>query len=282
MQLKLCFLAITMSLSGWMSAQSFFGSQYNDRYFTINIGTGQTAYFGELNHRFSLEEGLSNYNLGFEARLLNHISARTTFEFYRISGDDSDAADSSFAQQRNLSFRSKNFAANLQAIYYLFPYNDIYHKRRPIEPFVALGFGFTSINPQAKIDSSFVDLRGLKTEGVDYRGSSFMIPIGLGAKFKLNQVVNLILEANYNLTFTDYLDDVSNTYGRSFETELAATLSNRKNEVGVIDQEIYDSLAPGGKRGNPNTNDGYFSIAIKLEFYLPGNLFSKRQNAAEN
>ena len=255
---------------------------YNDRYFTANIGIGQSSYFGELNHRFILEEGLSHINLGIEARLLNHISARTEFIMFKMSGKDSDASDSTFARQRNLSFKSRNFEANLQVLYYLFPYNDIYHKRRSAEPFLALGIGLTSLNPKTKFIDSYIKLRGLKTEGVDYSGRTIVIPVGGGVKLRINQFLNLIVETSYRITFEDYLDDVSNSYVSSFDSELAATLANRKNEVGILNQQLYDQLTPGGKRGNSKNNDSYLSIAFKLEYYIPGKLFTKRGNAAEN
>ena len=266
-----------------MQGQSFLRTTYNDRYFTVNAGIGQSAYFGELNPRFQLTEGISHVNIGLEARLLNHFSARTEFIMYRLSGKDSEAADSSFAKQRNLSFKSRNFEANFQVQYYFFPYNDIYHKRRPIEPFAVAGVGITTNNPKTTFNDAEVKLRGLKTEGVDYGATALVIPVGVGAKIKINQYFNLIIESSYRLTFQDYLDDVSKNYIGSFENELAGILSNRRGEVGILNQEIYDQLVVGQPRGNANNNDSYLSIAIKVEYYLPSKLFSKKtSNAADN
>ncbi len=280
---RLLILFTAIFCSAVLQGQSFLSNQYNDRYFMVNAGIGQTAYFGELNHRFQLEEGLSHYNLGLEARLLNHISARTEFILYKISGRDSDAPDSSFFKQRNLSFKSTNFEANFQLQYYIFPYNDIYHRRRSIEPFIAAGVGFTTLNPKTKFGGSDVKLRGLQTEGVDYGPISIVIPLGFGAKFKISQFVSLILEASYRFTFEDYIDDVSTVYISSFESELAGTLSNRRGEVDILNQAFYDQLVVGQPRGKPGNDDSYLGFAIKVEYYLPSNLFSKRiANASKN
>lgn len=282
--LKRSLLLFTLFLSsGLLRSQGFLNNKYNDRYFTVNAGIGQSAYFGELNHRFQLEEGLSHYNIGLEARLLNHISARTEFILYKISGKDSDANDSSFFQQRNLSFKSTNFEANLQLQFYFFPYNDIYHKRRPIEPFLAAGVGFTTLNPKTSFSGSDVKLRKLRTEGVDYGPITMVIPVGLGAKIKISQFVNLIIEASYRFTFEDYIDDVSTVFTGSFESELAGILSNRRGEVDVLNQDAFDQLVVGQPRGDDSNNDKYFGFAIKVEYYLPGNLFSNKSgNVSKN
>ena len=145
-----------------------------------------------------------------------------------------------------------------------------------------MGIGLATLNPKAKFIDSSVKLRGLKTEGVDYSGSTIVIPLGAGVKFRLNQYLNLIVETSYRITFEDYFDDVANSYVGSFDSELAATLANRKNEVGILNQKQYDQLTSGGKRGNSKNNDSYLSIAFKLEYYIPGKLFAKRGNASEN
>jgi len=271
-----------VGLSGLLQAQKFLGNIYNDRYFSVNLGLGQTSYLGELNHRFQLEESFSHINLGFEVRLLNHIGARTELIMFRMSGKDSDAKDGTLARQRNLSFESKNFEANFQVLYYLFPYNDIYRKRHPMEPFIAAGVGLATLNPKTSFIDSSVKLKGLKTEGVDYSGTALVFPVGIGVKFKLNHALNLIVESSYRLTFEDYFDDVSAGYVSSFDTELGATLANRKGEVGIINPEFYNQLALGGKRGNSTNSDNYLSIAFKFEYYIPGKFFARKENTAEN
>ncbi len=278
-----CILFALILLTGLGYSQSFLGNQYNDRYFTVNAGIGQSAYFGELNHRFQLQEGLSHYNVGIEARLLNHFSARTEFILYKIGGRDSDAPGSSFFQQRNLSFKSTNFEANFQIQYYIFPYNDIYHKRRPVEPFVTAGIGLTTMNPKTEFGGSSHKLRKLKTEGINYGPIAMVLPVGLGVKFKISQFINLILEVSYRFTFEDHIDDVSTVYISSFESELAGILSNRRGEVEILNQEFYDQLVAGQPRGNDNDNDSYFGCAVKVEYYLPSKLFAKKiANTSKN
>jgi len=87
---------------------------------------------------------------------------------------------------------------------------------------------------------------------------------------KAGPFFNVALEGGYRLTFTDYLDDVSTVYPdpASFTDPIAAALSMR----------YEDPVPPGTQRGDPNQNDGYFLLNIKVEYYLPKNfLFDDNQ-----
>ena len=71
------------------------------------------------------------------------------------------------------------------------------------------------------------------------------------------------------MTFTDYIDDVSTVHpDKSTWTDpVRIALSDRSGEI--YDAPIYP---PGYIRGNPKTNDGYFLLNVKVEYYLPTNV----------
>jgi len=267
------FLFLVILPLGKLLAQDFFSWQYNDRYFTFTSGTGHTRYFGELNNGKGFQKGLSNANVGVECRLLTKWSARMEFGYYNISGSDSYADDSTYNRQRNLSFKSNNFEGQLGAVYYFKPYNKIYYKRRKFEPYAHLGVGLTTINPQAEINGGWEKLRPLQTEGESYKGRTLIVPFGVGVKAKISTFINLVGELGYRYTFTDRLDDVSGKYGTTFASSLAQSLSNRKDEVGVINEAAYETMIPGARRGEQG-NDSYLMLQWKLEFYLPSNIFN--------
>ncbi len=254
------------------TAQGFMSWQYNDRYFSLTAGTGHTLYLGELNNKKGFQNGLSNANIGVECRLLSQWAARAEFVYYTISGSDTYAEDSSYNRQRNLSFRSKNFEAQLGALYYFKPYNKMFHQRRTFEPYAHVAFGVTTNNPEAELDGKWEKLRPLATEGVPYNGTAIVVPFGLGVKARINEFINLVAEAGYRLTFTDRLDDVAENYAGNLSSAKAQSLANRKDEVGVINQAAYESMVPGSPRGKAG-NDSYLLIQWKLEVYIPGNLF---------
>jgi len=271
-----CRLIVVIVFCGFSTdlfSQSLLNWQLRDRYFSIYAGTGWTGYVGELTNKAPFSEGLSHFNVGVEARLYTRIGARAQIARYTIDGADNNAADSSANRQRNLSFISKNWEWQFQAVYYFLKYNGKYHSRRAYEPYFAVGVGKTYFNPKAEYLGDLYELQPLGTENTFYKKSSWIIPVSLGVKAKLNEFLNLSLDLGYRFTFTSYLDDVSKIYGGPFpDGDIRQSLSNRKGEVGIINQEAFESYIPGGKRGN-GSNDGYFLVNLNIELYLPGDLF---------
>lgn len=270
-------ILLILMLANLAEAQSFLGWQYNDRYFSTYIGTGRSGYIGELSNTKPLTGGLGHFNIGLEARLYTRIAARTQITFYNLEGSDANAADSSANRQRNLSFKSKNIEFTFQGVYYFLKYGGKYYKRRAYEPFIAAGVGFTTFNPQAELDGTTYDLRDFQTEGVEYGNRALIIPLNVGVKAKLNEFMNLTLDLGYRFTFTDYLDDVSENYGGPFpDGSLEASLSNRKDEISIVNQEAFERFLPGARRGDGGKSDAYFFINFNLEFFLPRDLLKSK------
>lgn len=261
------------------NSQNFLSWQFNDRYFSFSIGTGTSTYFGELNYNKSINDNLSQINTAIEARLLNRIGARIDASYFTLSGADRDAPDSSFQRQRNLSFSSRNLHFQFHTIYYLKPYQGDYYKRWNFDPFLFTGVGYMKYNPTAELGGERYLLREAQTEGVQYNKWVTTIPVGIGAKFKVNEFLNVNAEISYHFTFTDYLDDVSNTYAQEFPNSTAELLSDRKDEIGVTNPEYYDQIQPGSQRGNPDNNDSFLQISIRAEIFLPPDLFSRKNKA---
>ncbi|MEM9328941.1 MAG: DUF6089 family protein [Bacteroidota bacterium] len=265
----LCFVALSAH------SQNFFSWQYNDRYYSVTAGTGMTQYFGELKDDYRIRRRLSHASLGVEARLLSQVGARAEFIYYNLKGDDRDAADSSFARQRNLRFESQNFELNLQGILYLKKYRGNFHKRVAFDPYMGLGIAVTSFNPKTDLDTVDYVLRDFETEGVSYGRFALAIPLSFGVKLRLNEFINFNVELGYRYTFTDYLDDVSTTFIEE-DGSIASRLSNRKREtringeLAIINQEHFDAMVAGAPRGEPGNNDSYLFAMFKLEVFLPG------------
>lgn len=274
-RLLILLLLAIVSFNG--TAQSFMGWEYNDRFFSGYIGTGRAGYIGELTNGKPLASGLSMVNLGVEARLLSQLSAKIQITKYTLEGSDENAADSSVNRQRNLSFFSKNTEVSLQAVYYIFPYSGMYHKRRTYDPYLALGFAYSTFNPKTILDDAEYTLSDYKTENTDYSKSTIAFPLGFGVKAKMNEFMNLNFDFGYRFTFTDYLDDVSGVYGGPYaDGSIEAKLSNRKDEIGQINSSAYEYLQSGVLRGDPNNNDGYFFLNFSVEVYLPRDLLKSR------
>lgn len=275
--MRTTFSLIVLLLCTQAKAQNFLSWKYNDRYFTASIGTGTSSYFGELNFENTLNDNLSLISAGAEVRLLTHVGARIDAAYFTLEGADSNAPDSSFQKQRNLSFNSNNFQIQLTGSYYFKTYRGDYFKRWAFDPYAFTGIGYVYYSPRASLGGESIPLRPLKTEGETYRKWTFAIPIGIGGKFRVNNFTNLVFEVSYHYTFTDYLDDVSNNYGTAFESTTGELLSNRKDEIPLVNQEAYDQQIPGAPRGDNASNDSFLMIRVKGEFYLPPNFFSKKK-----
>ncbi len=218
-------------------------------------------------------------SVGVEARLLNRIGARLEFATFTLAGDDSNASDSTFQRQRNLSFSSRNLHGQFHLTYYLRPYQGDYYKRWSFDPYLFSGVGYMKFEPTAELGGERYNLREALTEGTEYKKWVTTIPLGIGAKFKVNEFLNVNFEASYHFAFTDYLDDVSTTYATEYANVTARLLADRKDEVGVVNPEFYDQIQPGAQRGNPNNKDSFLLIGIKAEIFLPPNLFKGKNNA---
>lgn len=250
-----------------------------DRYFSIYAGAGFAGYFGDLTNGHPMSNGLSSYNLGIEARLYSKVAARVQGSFYIIEGADRNAPAYSYNQQRNLTFQSKNWEWQFQTMYYLFKYKGKYHSRRTYEPYFALGVGQTFYNPKGIYRGTTYDLRSMGLETSSYGKSAWIIPVSFGIKAALNEFLNLTVDVGYRYAFTKHLDDVSGQMSGPFDQGTPAYfLSNRHDQIPLVNEEAYESFQPGASRGN-GKNDSYILINLNLELYLPQDLFKSKKKS---
>jgi hypothetical protein len=251
-----CVLLVTSLVA---QSQSFYAIR-RERSLMGSVGMGSANYFGELTNPRSL--GLVKYglNIGLERYVTNRIGGRLDFNWYRISGDDAKADDDRVV--RNLSFASNNLELSTSLVINVLPNGLRFYQRPPFNLYVWLGFGVTYINPKTQYNGETVALQPLKTENVSYSKWQPIIPGGAGIKVKAGPFFNLGLEGGVRKTFTDYIDDISvKDYPdpATLSSDLSRALSDRS----------------GGKasvRGNPESDDWYFIVTGKVQYYLPFSL----------
>ncbi len=255
------------------NAQSFY-SYRRDRDFIISVGSGTTNYFGEMVNPGSWGKTRPNVIIGAEYHLSNRVAARAEFSWFQIAGNDADADDD--RKERNLNFKSDNFELNVTGAVYLMPQGVRFYQRSKLNPYVFAGVGLLYMNPTTR-DSlgNKHALQPLRTEGVSYSRFQPVIPFGGGVKVKVDPFFNVILEAGYRLTFTDYLDDVSTARYVDFSLvngPAAIELSDRRRGD---DRPSDAERTTVGRRGNPEKNDHYLMFNVKLQYYLPYQVFNK-------
>ncbi len=237
-----------------------------DKPWKLNIGVGTANYYGDFVNPGSLGILGPSVNVEAEYNLGKRWSLRSSLGWFTLEGSDINANDSRW--QRNLNFKSSSFEWTVTASTLVFDRFDGYNKKRTVYPYAFLGFGLMSNNPTTTYLGDKVKLRPLRTEGIKYSGIQPVIPGGIGFRFMVSNSINIMAEAGYRYTFTDRLDDVSRyryPEPSTLSSDLSRTLSDRRPEIGTQPSD------PTGKglRGNPERNDGYLLLNLKLQIYLP-------------
>ncbi len=254
-------------------AQTFYnvGGSYKSRGNSARVSTAITAGFGANYYVGDLtDNGFSggirispNFSAGLQQRVSDRVHLRAELLWYQIAGADS--LSSEFGKvERNLSFRSRNIELSVVGIFHFVNKSSNSKGRAGFVPFAVFGFGITTNDPKAEFDGDIYALRPLALEGEPYGRYAFVMPMGGGVRAKINDAFDVSLEGSYRVTFTDYLDDVSQAYVQHTESP----------SLNLSDRSLNQQNLIGDKRGDPNNMDGYFIMSIKAQYYLPNNLFT--------
>lgn len=255
----------------------------------LEVGTsiGASTYQGDISP-FSWQVSVQGSKLAQGLLLgysLNEVySVKLSYFFTHLSANDSDAIDE-WRKSRNLSFRTKlsevAFHLDIEPLDYFF-------KSHKLKPVFHVGLGIFKFNPQTKYGGIYRDLQPLSTEGQGLPGSNqkpynliqFAIPFGMGFKYYLTDDLNLEFSFNPRKTFTDYLDDVSESYFDydqliKYKGKMAAKLAFRGDEFDHT--AIYPQSGSG--RGNNDENDWYifntFTVMYRFNSAWP---FKSKRN----
>lgn len=113
------------------------------------------------------------------------------------------------------------------------------------------------------------DLQPLRTELKDgYSLGSLYTNLGLGFRIRLGNRMELFAQSDFLYTFTDYLDDVSGEYRKSYDNDFQAYAANPSGM-------LLDRNNPN--RGNPNSPSDWIifhSVGLKFNFGASKKTFS--------
>lgn len=240
-------------------SQSFFNYR-RQRNLQVHGGSGIASYYGDLVNPGTLGRVRYNIVAGGEYFISSRSSVRAELVWFRIFGSD-DFANSD-RLLRNLNFFSNNIELSSAVTVHLFENRRNFYDRPTFNLYGFAGVGLLYMNPKTTRDNGqVVALQPIQTEGTYYSRFQPVIPYGLGVKLRLNTVLNLIVEGGNRITFTDYLDDISTRRyfdhpdaGYVLTDPLAIELNKRGNAV---------------VRGNPENNDGYFFLNVKIQYFVP-------------
>ena len=267
----------------------------------VICGFGVSNFLGELGGKDRLGTDYSPADLemsltrpaamvGYRYRLERNWAVRGEFNFLRVWGDDKLTKEP-FRNNRNLYFRSNIYeiSANIEYAFVYDKKGNRYHikhtfKRRAksanFYSYVFTGISTFFFNPKAKFQGSWTALQPLGTEGQGlkpgtkkYSRISIGIPLGFGVKLKINDQWNVGMEANYRVTFTDYIDDVSTTYYDNY----ALLASNGPASAQLADPNLGNfpiqldengKTKAGNQRGDSKQNDSFMSINVTGSYII--------------
>jgi hypothetical protein len=286
-------LAALLCLLVSKAALSQTNSQHWKRYRAeVSLGAGPSMFLGELggsnsvgtNYFKDLNFMATRYAIsaGIRYKISTYFAVKTSLSYGRLYGDDK-FSEEFFRNNRNLNFRTNLFEWNttVEASLLKESLGHRYRLRGPvgrrayqIYSYVFAGIGLFYFNPQGYYKGRWYLLRPLSTEGQGlvptrklYSQVQLCIPVGIGFKYTIDQRWGVGVEFGYRSTFTDYIDDVSQTY---FDYE---RLGEEKGylSVALSDKSVKrhpEVTAAGQQRGNPNNTDAYMFSVISVNYRL--------------
>lgn len=254
-------------------------------YNSLGFGLSALNYYGDIAPRptrISTDISFTRPALSFSLthRFGPRYQVTGAFMYGTLKGSDLETvSDKDFEDngiyryQRNLSFRNRIKEVSVIASLDLFENMATYISRVRWTPYVYLGVAILHHNPKAQVPDyqldgvtpfdnagEWVSLRDLGTEGQyselqptdanhgikPYKLIQPAIPMGIGVRFRVNQVFDIAGEFGFRYLFTDYIDDVSESYvdlGVFGDNELAKAMSYRSNEI--YPQAIFQTGTQG-------------------------------------
>ncbi len=298
-----------MVMAGTISSAQAQRKLYNARftkkkhYWSFGGTLGGSFYKGDIgpsNSFTAIDFGETQGSIGLFAmyRLLPRVSIRAGGSYISITGDDNnidvnpnepDFSSPDYGRwKRNLHFRNRLLELQATVIFDLFPNRGIYYARPTVPiPYLIAGISVAYSNPQAKAPATdqlgqstgsggtWVDLRPLKTEGQSYSPIVIGFPMGIGARMRVSNRVDVAFELLLRYTRYDYLDDVSGTYADplSLSGPLARAMSDRSlEETAVLSEQVRNPAQTVGTilyNGYPMGN-GYFPGEARGGEFAPG------------
>ena len=254
-------------------------------YFEVGGIIGVSNYSGELvnsimdiKHMHLAGGVFGRYNMN------RFVTLRLQVALGSISGDDKDSKDIR-NNIRNLHFKSHLLEVGAFAEFNLMGFNPTGHDRM-FSPYAFLGFSVFNYNPKARHfdpnqDGEYIALQPLHTEGQTssvfpnrspYALTQLSIPMGVGFKFAVHSNLNIGFEIGFRKTFTDYLDDVAQTYAIDVVNNTSAYDQNpyRAGEFGdksiqeLMSDRTYEYVVQqnGGTFGQDFPTDDEYQNAV--------------------
>jgi len=259
----------------------------------IGFSLGTANYLGDLANKsvVPIIGGLNGkafrptLGMNYRYNFTYFTSIRAEVVYARLYGNDANTNGDPHRLNRNLHFKTDLLDFSAMIEWNILKY-EIGSKKRNFTPYIGVGIAGFYFNPQAELDGKWYELQPLGLEGQGKNGVkkyaqvNVAIPFTTGIKYNVNKSLALGVEFQYRITFTDYLDDVSdNKYlpKQFFYDNYSAEEAKLRDQLAY--RAIDSSLSPRATdvRGDPKGNDHYFVFLLTLAYKIPneGRFFPK-------
>lgn len=254
---------------------------------TLSLYTGTINYQGDLNpNSFTLRHSHLSVGLILRKPINRWFTVRGGIQVGKIEA--ADRFNRNYLKNRNLDFITSIQEAHLGLAVTLL---DISTKR--FTPYAYGGIAVFHFNPWTRdAAGKKTFLKPLSTEGQGLRQYpkqrpygliQLSLPFGGGAKFALNDNINIGVEFSQRKTFTDYIDDVSTIYVD--HDVLLQAKGPKAVELAYRGDDVPGGTgypAHGEQRGTPSEMDWYYFFGTFIEVKLDrlGDLFHPKGSSA--
>ena len=251
----------------------------------LGLFVGKMNYQGDLNpSSFKFAQSKATAALNIRQSFNRWLSVKGGFAIGSIEAADKYNRD--YLKKRNLSFNTTIKEASLSLEASLLDLSTI-----RFTPYIYGSVSLFHFNPWAYDNSGKKTfLQPLSTEGQGlsqfpkqkpYELTQLNVGFGVGARYAINENMNLGIEFSQRKTFTDYLDDVSSIYvdqGALLQAKGAKAVEMAFRGDELPGGSVYPSH--GEQRGTPSEMDWYyfFGINIEMKFSALTKLFGKLNN----
>jgi hypothetical protein len=275
------------------------GQILRDATWETGIMTGPMVFMGDLGGNPGVGKPLlkdynissTRYSIGayITCYLQPWLGIRFMINHGELYGSDAltnaESGEALSRKNRNLDFRSSLNEGLLTAEFMptIFLEDDPGQYIGKIRPYVLLGIGIFHFNPQGSYtdslgNSSWQYLRPLHTEGEGfaeypsrkmYSLTQINIPMGIGAKYYVNDRMILSVEVLHRKTFSHDIDDVSSSYidpslFYKYLPYSQAVIADNISNKSPMRNDPESAYQPGDKRGDSNRDNAYFSFNIAV------------------
>ena len=263
-------------------------------HFNLSLTPGAMFYQGDLSDDLSSYLKTTHFSIGidFGYRLNRMFNFTFGYTYGKLSGADSLISG---REGRNFAFYTNIHDVHLLSFTDLNAIRRKFWPRKTVGkqdwgpsisgPELILGLGYFRFNPKGVYQGTEYELNKLGTEGqrlssgsypAPYNLFQFSVKYGLGMGYNISRQMNLTLMVIYNMTFTDYIDDVSGEYPDY--QQLISSDNGEETAYFTYGGRDGSVIRKGSSRGNPDKNDGYMEFGLKITYTFGRSEFNRMMN----